>query len=108
VVVHDLNVPRGAFSPLGAYPPSIIDADAVLPVTVAEQPFEAIPRRDSQVLGSLGPCQSCAPAAAAGWLWEWAYSLEISRENPISWEPIAVASGRPMGYENTSDSHQDS
>jgi hypothetical protein len=54
VVVHDLNVPRGAFSPLEAYPPSIIDADAVLPVTVAEQRFEAIPRRDSQVLGSLG------------------------------------------------------
>lgn len=54
MVVHDLNVPRGAFSPLEAYPPSIIDADAVLPVTVAEQRFEAIPRRDSQVLGSLG------------------------------------------------------
>ena len=54
VVVRDLNIPRGAFSPLEAYPPSIIDADAVLPVTVAEQRFEAIPRRDSQVLGSLG------------------------------------------------------
>jgi hypothetical protein len=84
----------------------IIDADAVMPMTVAEQ-------RGGCPAGFAGPrfawprAESCAPAAAAGWLWEWAYSLEISRENPISREPIAVASKRPIGYENTSDSHQD-
>jgi hypothetical protein len=61
----------------------------------------------AQELAPLGSVR-LAPAAAAGWLWEWAYSLEISRENPISREPIAVASKRPIGYENTSDSHQDS
>jgi hypothetical protein len=54
VVVHDLNVPRGAFSPFEAYPPLIIDADAVLPMTVAEQRFEAVARRHSQVVDSPG------------------------------------------------------
>src|SRR6476660_2656467 len=54
VVVDDPNVPSGARSPFEAYPPLIIDADAVLPVTVAEQRFEAVAGRDSQVVGSLG------------------------------------------------------
>jgi hypothetical protein len=63
--------------------------------------------RIAQQLAPLGGVR-LAPGAATAWLREWAYSLEISRENPISREPIAVASGRPMGYENTSDSHQDS
>jgi hypothetical protein len=32
----------------------IIDADAMLPVAVAEQRFEAVARRDSQILDPLG------------------------------------------------------
>ena len=80
----------------------------MLPVPVAEQRFEAIPRRDSQVLGSLGRVPKLRARGSSRLAVGMAYSLEIPGENPISREPIAVASGRPMGYENTSDSHQDS
>jgi hypothetical protein len=42
VVVDDFDMCRSSFIPYEAYPPLIIDADAVLPMTVAEQRFEAV------------------------------------------------------------------
>jgi hypothetical protein len=50
VVIHDLDVPCRAFSPLKAYPPLIIDADAVLSATIPVQSFETIARRRTQVI----------------------------------------------------------
>jgi hypothetical protein len=42
VVIHDLDAPRRAFSPLQAYPPLIVDADAMLPAAIPVQSFETI------------------------------------------------------------------
>jgi hypothetical protein len=54
VVVHDFHIPRRAFAPLEAYPPLIIDADAVLAAPIAVQSFAPIARRNSQILKLLG------------------------------------------------------
>jgi hypothetical protein len=50
VAIHDLDAPCRAFSPLKAYPPLIVDADAVLPATIPVQSFETIARRRTQVI----------------------------------------------------------
>src|SRR5436309_1895667 len=50
VVIHDLDVPRRAFSPLKAYPPLIVGADAMLAAAIPMQSFETIARRGAQVV----------------------------------------------------------
>ena len=46
VVVHEFNFPCCAVAPLEAEPPLIVNADAILTVSIAVQSFEAIARRD--------------------------------------------------------------
>jgi hypothetical protein len=54
VIVHDLHIPCRSLAPFEAYPPLIIDADAVLSTTVAMQSFEPIARRHPQIVELLG------------------------------------------------------
>src|SRR5256885_994141 len=54
VIVHDRHIPRRALAPFKAYPPLIVDADAVLSAAVAVQSFKAIARRNPQIVELLG------------------------------------------------------
>src|SRR6476661_8757270 len=54
VIVHDFHIPRRSLTPFKAYPPLIVDADAVLATPVAVQSFEPIARRRSQIVELLG------------------------------------------------------
>ena len=50
MIIDKLGVPRLAYPPHEANPPSIIDADAVLSDSIAFQSFEAIAWRHAQIL----------------------------------------------------------
>src|SRR5947209_13868732 len=50
VVIDNLDLPCRAFSPLKAYPPLIVDANAILPAAISVQSFEMIAKRDTQVV----------------------------------------------------------
>src|SRR5260370_23532161 len=54
VVVHDLDVPCRAVAPFEAYPPLIVDADAMFSAPIAVQGFEAVARRSPHVVEPLG------------------------------------------------------
>jgi hypothetical protein len=54
VVVNDLNLVRVSGAPAEANSPLIVDTDAVLLVSVAAQPFEAVSGRNPQVIQPLG------------------------------------------------------
>jgi len=66
VIVHNLDLVRVSVLPSKADAPLVVDANAVLTLSVAVQRFEPIARRDSQVLNSacsmqikkLPPCLS--------------------------------------------------
>jgi hypothetical protein len=49
VVIHDFNIPSVAVMPLKAYPPLVVDTDAVLPGPVAMQLFQPVGWRTAQV-----------------------------------------------------------
>jgi len=53
VIVDNLNIPSRAATPFEAYPPLIVDADAVLPAPVAVQSFETIAGRNAQIVELL-------------------------------------------------------
>src|SRR4051794_9869780 len=53
VIVRDLHIPRRCLAPFKAYPPLIVDADAVLSTPAAMQGFEPIARRHSQIVELL-------------------------------------------------------
>ena len=61
MVVHDFQIPHRAFAPLEAYPPLVIDTDAVLATPVAVQSFEPIARRNAPILKLL--CRTAAEDA---------------------------------------------
>jgi len=63
VIVHDFHIPRRSLTPFKAYPPLIVDADAVLATPVAVQSFEPIARRHPQIVKRL--CRVDGKA----WLW---------------------------------------
>src|ERR1700722_1393607 len=50
VVVDDFHVPCRAFAPFEANPPLIVDADTLLSAPVTVQSFEAIARRQAQIV----------------------------------------------------------
>jgi hypothetical protein len=50
MIVHELDVIRVAASPNETNPPSIVDTNAMLTLTIAFQSFQAIARRDQKVL----------------------------------------------------------
>ena len=50
MVVHDLDIPCRAFAPFEAYPPLIVDTDAMLSEPIAVQSFKAIARRNPQIV----------------------------------------------------------
>lgn len=54
MVVGNLDIECLTVSPYKAYPPLIIDADAVLALAVARQGLQPIARRLAQVVKSLG------------------------------------------------------
>jgi len=54
MVVGNLDIECLTVSPYKAYPPLIIDADAVLALAVARQGFQPVARRLAQVVKSLG------------------------------------------------------
>jgi hypothetical protein len=57
MIVNDLNVAGIAASPKEAYTPLIIDADAVLTLTVALQCFQPVPWRNHQILQGASTVQ---------------------------------------------------
>jgi len=54
VIIYDLNFPSRAFAPLKAYPPLIVDPDAVLSAPIAAQRFKAVSRRSPQIIELFG------------------------------------------------------
>jgi hypothetical protein len=50
MIIRDLNIKRVATFPFETNPPLAVDSDTVLSFSVALQLFEAIHRRDSQVV----------------------------------------------------------
>jgi hypothetical protein len=60
VVINDRDVVRIAILPAEADPPSVIDADAVLPHSVALELLEAIAWRDATVIEGFGGIYSQA------------------------------------------------
>jgi hypothetical protein len=56
VIVHNLNMVRGPIAPEEAEPPLIVNADAMLSLSVAVQCFQAVPWRRCQIpqLGGAG------------------------------------------------------
>ena len=50
MVIRDLSIERVTASPLKTDSPLVIDADAMLPCTVAAKFFKSIRGRDSQVI----------------------------------------------------------
>src|ERR1700732_3287482 len=48
MIIHDLHVVGVAISPNQADPPFFIDADRMLPLSIASQSFQLIARRGSQ------------------------------------------------------------
>src|SRR5262245_39052423 len=64
MIVHDLDVDRSrrALRPLKANPPLVIDADAVLALTVAVQSFQTVARYRRQIVQALGRLQTVQPA----------------------------------------------
>ncbi len=54
MIVGDFYIEGIAVFPAEAYPPLIVDPDAVLTLSITGQLFEAIPRRDSQIGQSIG------------------------------------------------------
>jgi hypothetical protein len=53
MVVNDFDIVRLSILPSETDSPLVIDADAVLAGAVADQRFETIPQRDSQILKFL-------------------------------------------------------
>jgi hypothetical protein len=66
VVVRDLDTPCRVLAPLEAYPPLVVDADAMLATSIALQCLEAVARRNAQVIElPCGiDCQKLGPRAA--------------------------------------------
>jgi len=54
VIVHDLDVPCFTLTPSEAYPPSLVDADAVLTAPIAVQGFEVVTRWNPQIVQLRG------------------------------------------------------
>jgi hypothetical protein len=54
VIVNDLDVVGVTASPSETDPPLIVDADAVLALPITSQSFQAVPRRNTQVVQALG------------------------------------------------------
>jgi hypothetical protein len=54
VVVRDLDIPCRTFAPFEAYPPLIVDTDAMLSAPIAVQSFKAIARRNPQIVEPFG------------------------------------------------------
>jgi len=57
VIVHDLSVVRVPVPPSKAETPLVIDPNAVLPLAIAAQGFQSIPRRRRQVAELCGAVQ---------------------------------------------------
>jgi hypothetical protein len=54
MVIDNFNVPRLTLVPSKAYPPLVIDADAMLSRAVAVKSFQAIARQRSQIVQPVG------------------------------------------------------
>src|SRR5882724_3689533 len=63
VIVHDRHIPRRSLAPFKAYPPLIVDTDAVLSTPVAMQSFEPIARRHPQIVELFGRIHSKEPGS---------------------------------------------
>ena len=63
MVVHDLDIPCRAFAPFEAYPPLIVDTDAVLSAPIAVQSFKAIARRNPQIVEPFSRVEGEKPAS---------------------------------------------
>lgn len=54
MIIDNLNLLRSTIAPCEANAPLVVDADAVLPASVALERFKAIPGRDAQVVQADG------------------------------------------------------
>jgi hypothetical protein len=57
VVIHDLNAMCIAVTPREAYPPLVVDSNAISPRAGAFQQFQLISRRDAKISQPLCPMQ---------------------------------------------------
>jgi hypothetical protein len=57
MIIHDLNLEGITIVPAEADAPLIIDANAPLTSAIADEPFEAVGRRNPQVFNGRGPVQ---------------------------------------------------
>jgi hypothetical protein len=50
MVIYDLHPMRIAFPPQKAYPPTVVDPNAIFPFSISGQSFEPIARGDAQIV----------------------------------------------------------
>ena len=83
MVVGDLHVQGIAVFPAEAYPPPIVDPDAVLALPIPGQLFKAIPGRNSQIGQSIGGVkhEELLQSRAVDVLWE--LSRAFTLEDPF-------------------------
>jgi len=53
MIIRNLDAPRFAIPPLEAYPPLIVDADAVLALTITVQRLQTVAGRHAEIVESL-------------------------------------------------------
>jgi len=74
MVIHDLHPMRIAFPPQKAYPPPVVDPNAILPFSIPGQSFEPISRGNAQIVEMVrGIQQSKLPPSCA---------MQDSRKSP--------------------------
>jgi hypothetical protein len=57
MIVYDIHIIGIALFPAETYAPTIIDPDAVLPLAISFQSFQAVRRGNTQVLQRFGPVE---------------------------------------------------
>jgi len=76
MVVTDLHVGGIAIAPREAYPPLIVDTDAVLTGAIADEPLKAVPRRNAEISKTPGRVEDEQLSVSA--------LLYVSRQPPRS------------------------
>ena len=80
MIIHDFNIVRVSMAPLEADAPLIVDSNAALALSIPVQRFEAICRRDTEILEQDSPIQhsqlsKCDPLDAL---------RELLRKSPVA------------------------
>jgi hypothetical protein len=92
VIVHNLRVPHRAFTPFEAYPPLIVDPDAVLALPIPAKGFETIARWNPEIFEPLGRIGMPQPTA-----------INVAKTAPAG-ENLGLPAPRPYAGSNGSAS----